>query len=83
MATGLQDFLKKKITVYVGSQDTEAGKNLLNDPLLTLSQGTNRVERAHSYVKALCQAQEELIISLFLSLAERYTMRKMARRVGA
>ena len=59
MSTGLNGFLKHKITVYVGSEDVYAESTLLDNPLLNQSQGTNRVERARHYVNTLRQLQRD------------------------
>lgn len=59
MESGLKNYLKKKITVYIGSEDTLINDSLRNKPSVNNAQGHNRLDRAHHYVSTLRHLQSK------------------------
>ena len=63
MRSGLDRFLRRNITVYVGEKDTERDDTLRKNRIVDEQQGLNRIERARSYVALLNRLQSELGVS--------------------
>ncbi len=60
MRSGLQRFLRRRIDVYVGGDDTERDESLRKNAKLDAQQGHDRVERALNYVAAVNNRQSSL-----------------------
>lgn len=60
MRSGLQRFLRRRISVYVGSNDTTRDASLRRNPQVDEQQGMNRLERARRYVASINHAQAAL-----------------------
>ena len=60
MYSGLNTFLQRDITVYVGEQDVERDASLRVNAQLDKQQGRNRLERAQSYIARINELQTGL-----------------------
>ncbi len=60
MRSGLRSYLQRRISLYVGSNDTSRDESLRQNELVDEQQGVNRLERARRYVASVNRSQASL-----------------------